>query len=205
MHNFTEYQLEHAALEWFKDLGYEIIFGPDIALDGDKPERRDYASPILENRLRDALVTINKKIPAGAIEEALRKITIPEHPSLIVNNRNVQKMITDGIDVQYKRPDGSVKTDKAWLFDFDNPENNNWAAVHQFTVIENSHNRRPDIVIFLNGIPLVVFELKSASSEEANDEKAFKQIQTYIQKYPPSLCITVSVSSATAFLQRRAP
>ena len=98
---FTEDQLEHAALEWFEALGYEKLFGPDIAVDGDRPERKDYASPILEDRLRESLARINKKIPAGAIEEALRKITIPEHPSLIVNNRNFQKMITDGVDVQY--------------------------------------------------------------------------------------------------------
>ena len=182
--HFTEDQLEHAALEWFKDLGYDIVFGPDIACDGEKPERKDYASPILEDRLRDALSRINKKMPAPAIEEAIRKICIPEHPSLIVNNRAFQKMIIEGVDVQNKRPDGSGKTDKVWLFDHTNPQNNDWAAAHQFTVIENGHNRRPDVVIFLNGIPLALFELKSASNEEASDEKAFRQIQTYIHDIP---------------------
>ncbi|OHD69976.1 MAG: DEAD/DEAH box helicase [Spirochaetes bacterium RBG_16_49_21] len=184
MQAFTEDQLEQAALEWFKDLGYAIIFGPDIAFDGKKPERKDYASPILEDRLREALSRINKKIPAGAIEEAIRKITISEHPSLIVNNRTFQKMITDGVDVQYKRPDGSIKNDKVWLFDYNDPDNNNWLAAHQFTLIENNHNRRPDVVIFLNGIPLAVIELKSAAEEETTDEKAFRQMQTYIKEIP---------------------
>ncbi len=179
MNLFTENTLEQAALSWFESLGYSVVFGPDIAFDGNSPERSNYGEVILESRLRDALSRINKKLPSSAIDDAMRKILITESPSLIINNRNFQKMITDGIDVQYNRPDGSVKTDKMYLFDFDNPDNNDWMAVNQFTVIENSINRRPDIVIFLNGLPMVIFELKNAASEETDIHKAFHQIETY--------------------------
>ena len=182
MNLFTEDILEQAALSWFQSLGYSVIFGPDIAFDGQSPERGNYGEVILEARLRDALIRINKKVPSSAIDDAIRRILITESPSLIINNRSFHKMITDGIDVQYNRPDGTVKTDKVYLFDFDNPDNNDWAAVNQFTVIENSINRRPDIIIFLNGIPLVLFELKSASNEETDIQKAFHQIETYIKE-----------------------
>lgn len=181
MNLFTEDTLEQAALSWFESLGYSIVFGPDIACDGDSPERNNYGEVILEGRLRDALSRINKKVPASAIDDALRRIFITESPSLIINNRNFQKMITDGIDVQFNRPDGSVKTEKVYIFDFENADNNDWAVINQFTVIENGVNRRPDIMIFLNGIPLVIFELKSASHEETDILKAFHQIETYIK------------------------
>ncbi len=118
MNLFTEATLEQAALSWFESLGYSIIFGPDIACDGDSPERSNYGEVVIEGRLRDALSRINKKVPASAVDDAIRKILITESPSLIINNRNFQKMITDGIDVQFNRPDGSVKTDKVYLFDF---------------------------------------------------------------------------------------
>jgi type I restriction enzyme R subunit len=181
MNLFTEDTLEQAALSWFESLGYSVVFGPDIACDGDSSERLNYGEVIIEGRLRDALSRINKKVPASAIDDAIRKILITESPSLIINNRNFQKMITDGIDVQFNRPDGSVKTDKVYLFDFENEDNNDWAAVNQFTVIENGINRRPDIIIFVNGIPLVIFELKSASHEDTDIQKAFHQIETYIK------------------------
>jgi len=182
MNLFTEDILEQAALLWFESLGYSVIFGPDIAFDGQSPERGNYGEVVLEARLRDALMRINKKVPSTAIDDAIRRILITESPSLIINNRSFHKMITDGIDVQYNRPDGTVKTDKVYLFDFDNPDNNDWAAINQFTVIENNINRRPDIIIFLNGIPLVLFELKSASKEETDILKAFHQIETYIRE-----------------------
>ncbi|HPF07952.1 MAG TPA: type I restriction endonuclease, partial [Spirochaetota bacterium] len=182
MNLFTEDILEQAALSWFESLGYSVIFGPDIAHDGQSPERGNYGEVILEARLHDALMRINKKVPSSAIDDAIRRILITESPSLIINNRSFHKMITDGIDVQYNRPDGTVKTDKVYLFDFENPDNNDWAVINQFTVIENSINRRPDIIIFLNGIPLVLFELKSASNEETDIQKAFHQIETYIKE-----------------------
>jgi len=181
MNLFTEDTLEQAALSWFESLGYSVVFGPNIACDGDSPERKNYGEVILESRLRDALSSINKKAPPSAMDDAIRKILITESPSLIINNRNFQKMITDGIDVQFNRPDGTLKTEKVYLFDFENADNNDWAVIKQFTVIENGVNRRPDIMIFLNGIPLVIFELKSASHEDTDIQKAFNQIETYIK------------------------
>lgn len=181
MNLFTEDTLEQAALSWFESLGYSVVFGPDISCDGDSPERNNYSEVILEVRLRDALFRINKNIPSSAIDDAVRKILITESPSLRINNRNFQKMITDGIDVQFNRPDGTIKTEKVYLFDFENADNNDWAVINQFTVIENGVNRRPDIMIFLNGIPLVIFELKSASHEDTDIQKAYHQIETYIK------------------------
>lgn len=184
MITYTENQLEEAALGWLADQGYEVLFGQDIAHDGKNPQRENYTQVLLTERLRDVLTRINKKLPDSAIDEAVRKIQLTESPSLVINNRNFQKMITDGVDVQYNRSDGSIKTGKVWLFDFENIDNNDFLAVNQFTVIENGHTRRPDIMVFCNGIPLVLFELKSASSEEATVERAYNQVQTYMRDIP---------------------
>lgn len=179
MNNFTENELENACIELFKDLNYFYAFGPDIAFDGEAPERKDYQSIILEERLKSSLIKINKNIPHASIDEAVRKILIPESPSLIENNHNFQKMITDGINVQYKRADDSIKTDKVWLFDFKNIDNNDWLVINQFTIIENNNNRRPDLIIFINGLPLVILELKNTGNEETTINEAYNQIQTY--------------------------
>ena len=117
MYSFNEDELEKASLEWMEELGYEIIFAPEISPEGEYPEREDYSDVLLKDRLQDALKRINPHIPEEALLEAFRKIKIPQSPSLLLNNRNFQRMITDGIDVQYKREDGSTKTDKVWLFD----------------------------------------------------------------------------------------
>jgi type I restriction enzyme R subunit len=109
----------------------------------------------------------------GSVEEPLRKITRAETPSLVVNIRRFHGLITDGVDVEYRRPDGSIAGDKVWLFDFDHPERNDWLAVSQFTVIENKHNRRADLVVFVNGIPLAVLELKNPGDENAAVKGAF--------------------------------
>lgn len=181
---FTEEELEQAALSWLEELGYELHFGPDIAPDGPIPERRDYSEVVLVERLRDALDIINPHIPASAINEAVRKVTITQSPDPIINNRAFHKMITDGVDVEVRRADGSIKTDKVWLFDFARSERNDWLAVNQFTIIENNKTRRPDVVVFINGLPLAVFELKSATNEEATISKAYNQLQTYKKQIP---------------------
>lgn len=184
MSTFTEDELEQAALEWLQELGYEHRFGPDIAPDGSIPERRDYSDVVLVERLRDALCLINPHLPAAAIEEAVRKVTITQSPDPIINNRAFHKMITDGVDVEVRRPDGSIKTDKVWLFDLTRPEKNDWLAVNQFTIIENNKRRRPDVVVFVNGLPLAVIELKSAVNQEATISKAYNQLQTYKKEIP---------------------
>ncbi|MEG2323726.1 MAG: type I restriction endonuclease subunit R [Anaerovoracaceae bacterium] len=182
--NFCESHLEEATLEWFADLGYEIIFAPDIAPDGEYPERSDYSEVILPQRVKDALFRINKGLPAEAIEDAYRQIAVPNSPNLLVNNKAFQKMITDGIDVSYRLDSGEVKYTQAHIFDFEKPLNNDFVAVNQFTIVENRTEKRPDVIIFVNGLPLVVIELKSASNEEVNITNAYNQLQTYKQIIP---------------------
>lgn len=182
--NFCESHLEEATLEWFEELGYEIVFGPDIAPDGEYPEREDYSDVILNDRLKDALTRINPKMPSDAIEDAFRQITIPQSPSLIMNNKAFQKMITDGIDVQVKQSDASYRTEKVYVFDFEKPLNNEFMVANQFTIVEHGVEKRPDVVSFVNGIPLVVIELKSASEENVDITQAYNQLQTYKMTIP---------------------
>lgn len=182
--NFCESHLEEATLEWFEELGYEIVFAPDIAPDGEYPEREDYSEIILNERLKEALKRINPKMPDGALEDAFRQITIPQSPSLIMNNKAFQKMITDGIDVQVKQADASYRTEKVYVFDFEKPLNNEFMVANQFTVIEHGVEKRPDVIAFVNGIPLVIIELKSASDENVDITDAYNQLQTYKMTIP---------------------
>ena len=182
--NFYESHLEQATLEWFEELGYETVFAPDIAPDGEYPEREDYSDVILKERLHEALERINPTLPDEAIEEAIRQILIPQSPSLLMNNKAFQQMITDGIDVQVKQADSSYKTEKAYIFDFKKPLNNEFMVANQFTVIEHGVEKRPDVVVFVNGIPLVVIELKSASDENVDIDDAYNQLQTYKNTIP---------------------
>ncbi len=197
MTHFTESTIEETALEWFKDLGYTIVFGGDIAPDAPRPaaaylrqeqrgrqERGNYGEVILAGQLKDALKRINPNVPAEALEDAFRKIARPSSPSLVGNNRTFHKMLADGIEVEY-RHEGRIKGDKIWLIDFENLENNDWLAVNQFTVVENHINRRPDIVIFINGLPLAVIELKNAADAKATIWSAFNQLQTYKNEITP--------------------
>lgn len=183
---YAESDLELAALEWFEELHYEKAYGPDISPGGEYPERSYYSEVIMKDRLRDALIRINKHLPREAIEEAIRKIEIPQSPSLLINNKNFQKMITDGIDVEYRTTDGETRIGKVWVFetDPDRVTNNDFLVVNQFTVVENRGEKRPDIVVFVNGLPLAVIELKSASNEEVGISEAYNQLQTYKQTIP---------------------
>jgi len=166
-----ESTVEEAALQWFDGLGYDILEGPDIAPGEPAAERSDVGEVVLGDRLRQALGRLNPNVPEPAREEAARKLTRTETPSLVENNRRFHRLLTDGVDVEYRRPDGSIAGDKVWLFDFAHPERNDWLAVNQFTVIENKHNRRADLVVFVNGIPLAVIEGKSGVSSSFLPEK----------------------------------
>lgn len=179
--SYTESDLEQAALEWFEELNYEKAYGPDISPEGEYPERQFYHDVILKDRLREALIRINKHVPREAIEEAIRIVEVPRSPSLLINNKAFQKMVTDGIDVQYQAANGEYPTEKVWLFDTDPDRigNNDFLVVNQFTVVENQGEKRPDIVVFVNGLPIAVFELKSASNEEVGISDAYNQVQTY--------------------------
>ena len=182
--SFYESHLEEATLEWFEELGYEIIFGPDIAPEGEYPEREDYGDVVLIERLKEALIRINPSKDNDAIEEALRQILIPQSPSLIMNNKAFQKMLTEGLDISVKQKDGSYRTEKIYPFDFENHRNNDFMAANQFTTIEHGVEKRPDVVIFVNGIPLVVIELKSAADENVDITDAYNQLQTYKMAIP---------------------
>ena len=171
------------ALEKLRDLGWKVAFGPDLAPDGERPERSNYGEVVLVQRLRESMERINPEMPKVAIEEALRQVLTQESPSLIENNRRFHRMLTDGVDVSWMAEDGE-RHGKVWLMDVEHPENNGWLAVNQFTVIENRSERRPDIVLFVNGLPLVVIELKNPGKEQATLRSAYNQLQTYKNDIP---------------------
>lgn len=189
MNNFTESTVEQATLDWLFELEYSIKFGPDIAVDGLNPERSSYEQIVLRDRLQNALQKINPNVPSAAIDDALRKLTNQQSPGLYASNHEFHKMLTDGIAVEIITKDGSIRHEQVWPIDFANPENNDWLAVNQLTVIENQKERRPDIVIYLNGLPVAVIELKNPLDTSATIEKAFQQLQTY-KKEIPTLFIT---------------
>jgi type I restriction enzyme, R subunit len=174
---FTEANLEQAFIEVLQDLGYEYVFGPDLACDGQYAERADYKDVILENRLREELLRINKGFPKEAIDDAFRQFTVSNSPSLVDNNRSFHDLLVKGADVTFRK-DGEDRTKKVYAIDFDNINNNDFLVVNQFTVV-GKEERRPDVVLFINGLPLVVMELKSASDENVGIEEAYNQIQTY--------------------------
>ncbi|MFN5077379.1 MAG: type I restriction endonuclease subunit R [Planctomyces sp.] len=179
--------VENAALEWFGDLGYAIGTGPDIAPGEPAAERSSFSDVILMSRLQDAIRRLNPQIPPEAQEEALRKVVRLDTASFIGNNRAFHKMLRDGVEVEYSRLDGSIAGDRVRLVDFGRPAANDWFAVNQFTVIESQHNRRPDVVIFVNGLPLAMIELKNAADAEATIWSAYSQLQTYKSEIPSLL------------------
>ena len=188
MKKYTETDLELATLEWLEELGYSVIGGPEIAPppDGNNPERKNYSDVVLEERLWNAIEKFNPDIPADAKEEAFKKILqVPFiTPSAIHNNKIFHSYLRDGVDVEYMRSDGTVAGDKVRLVDFQNVSENDFLAVNQYTIIENNNNRRPDVVVFINGLPVVVIELKNPGDEKATVKGAFNQIQTYKQDIP---------------------
>ncbi|MCX5852562.1 MAG: type I restriction endonuclease subunit R [Deltaproteobacteria bacterium] len=181
---FTESIVEEAALTWLDNLGWTIRYGLDIAPGELTAERADYGTVILEQRLRKALAKLNPRIPAEALDDAFRKLTRPEGPTLESRNRALHRLLVDGVTVEYRTQDGSIRGAQARVIDFDNPTTNDWLAVNQFTVVENKHNRRPDVVLFINGLPLVLIELKNPADENATIWSAFQQFQTYKSELP---------------------
>ncbi|MCX6100322.1 MAG: type I restriction endonuclease, partial [Candidatus Bipolaricaulota bacterium] len=186
MRGVTESVVEDAALGWLEGLGYAVLYGPDIAFGEPAAERSDpnYRDVVLEARLRDALALLNPQLPPDALEDAFRKLTRVDAPAPIERNRTMHRMLVKGIGVEYRRADGSIAGAQAKVIDFDNPDNNDWLAVNQFTVAEGQHTRRPDIVLFVNGLPLAVIELKNAADESATVWTAYQQLQTYQAEIP---------------------
>jgi type I restriction enzyme R subunit len=183
---FSESVVEEAALAWLENLGYAVLCGPAIAAGEPEAERSDpnYRDVVLDRRLRQALVGLNPGLPPEALEDAYRKLTRLDAPSLIERNRAVHWMLVDGVTVEYRRADGSIAGAQARVVDFDVPDNNDWLAVNQFTVAEGQHTRRPDVVLFVNGLALAVIELKNPADENATVWSAFQQLQTYQAQIP---------------------
>lgn len=181
---FKESELEEAALEWLADAGYAVAHGAEIAPGEAKAERDDYHEVLLGRRLRGALERLNPDLPSDLLEEAFRRLTRTESPSLVQNNRAFHRMLTDGVTVEQRRDDGTIAGVQVRIVDFDDPDNNDWLAVNQFTVVEGQHERRADVVIFLNGLPLAVIELKNPADEQATIWSAFNQLQTYKNEVP---------------------
>lgn len=181
---FTESTVESAALAWLEAIGWRVAHGPDIAPGTTAAERRDYGEVVLAQRLRDALARLNPDLPAEGLEDAFRKLTRPEGADLIQRNRAFHRMLVDGVTVEYRTEDGMIRGAQVRVLDFDDPDNNDWLAVNQFAVVENRHSRRPDIVLFVNGLPLVVIELKNPADEEATIWTALQQLQTYQAEIP---------------------
>ncbi len=182
--NFSESCVEEACLEWLNSLGYEVVFGPTIAPEEMWAERGDYQETLLATRLRRSMGTINPGVSSDMIEEAIRQLNRLDLPSLFETNRAFYQLLVNGIPVEKRRTDGSTHYVPVYPVDFEHPENNDWLAVNQFTVEQGGKNRRPDVVIFLNGLPVAVIELKNVGDENATIDKAFTQLQNYKNDIP---------------------
>lgn len=184
MTSVDESVVEDAALEWFAQLGYERAFGPNLAPGEPSSERDSFEQVYLYGRLRDAIRRINPGLDADLAEEAIKRLERAESQSLVDENARVHKLLVEGVPVEYRADDGSVRTRSVWLIDFDDPTNNDWLAVDQYTVVEGSKNRRPDVLAFVNGLPLGLLELKNPASEAATLKKAWTKIQNYRADIP---------------------
>ncbi len=211
----SEADVEQALLDQLRALGYQLKREEDIGPDGHRPERESHDEVILSRRLEDAVAYLNPMLPPAARQDACRRVTQTELPVLLEENRRIHRLLTEGVDVEYYADDGVLTAGKVALVDFSTPANNDWLAVSQFVVIHGQNNRRPDVVVFVNGLPLGVVELKAPGSDNATLLGAFNQLQTYKQQIPPlfhanallvtSDGITARVGSLSADLERFMP
>ena len=182
--SIAEADVEQAALAWLESLDWQVAHGPDIAPDAPNAERDDYGAVVLEQRLQDALLDLNPTLPASALDDAHRKLTRPEGSTLEARNRAFHRMLVNGVEIEYREAGGAVRGDLVRVIDFDEPANNDWLAVNQLTVTENRNTRRPDVVLFVNGLPMGVIELKNPADEDATIWTAWQQLQTYKSELP---------------------
>ena len=180
----SELTVEVAALDWLASLDWAVVHGPDTAPDTPAAERADYGQVLLARRLRDALARLNPDLPTAALEDAFRKLTHPEGSTLEARNRAFHRMAVDGVTVEHRSDNGAIRGAQARVINFDDPANNDWLAVNQFTVVENKHERRPDVVLFVNGLPMGVIELKNPADKDATIWTAWQQLQTYKAEIP---------------------
>ena len=184
MPTVNESMVESATLDWLSGLGWQVAHGPDIAPDAPSTERDEYGNVVLERRLGDALAQLNSGLPTDALDDARRKLTHPEGATLEARNRAFHWMLVNGMEVEYREAGGRVRGDQVRVLDFVNPANNDWLAVNQFTVTEDRSTRRPDVVLFVNGLPIGIIELKNPTDEDATIWTAWQQLQTYRAELP---------------------
>ncbi len=180
---FNESIVEDAALDYLRDIGYATEFGPNIAPDGPDPERQSFQDVYLWDRLVTAGLRLNPALPGEVVDEAIKRLERAETQNLIAENLRVWKLLVEGVPIEHRDDDGNLRTVPVRLIDFENPANNDLVAVNQFTIVEHK-NRRPDIVVFVNGIPLGLLELKNLAAENATMKGAWNQIQTYQRDIP---------------------
>jgi type I restriction enzyme R subunit len=183
MTKLTESAIEEFAIELFQQLGFSYLYGPDIAPDGESPERQHYDDVLLTGRLEHALKRINPTVPHDILQVALKDVQRVHSPDLLANNETFHRLLTEGVNISYQQ-DGNERGGLVSLIDYANPANNDFVVVNQFTVIENHQQKRPDLLLFVNGIPLVIIELKNATDENATIKSAFKQLETYKHTIP---------------------
>jgi type I restriction enzyme R subunit len=184
MNTFTESVVEEAALAWLESAGWTVRKGAEIAPGEPAAERDDYGQVVLAQRLRDALVRLNPSLPSEALDDAFRKLARAEGAELMAGSRALHRLMVDGVTIEYRTPGGEIRGAQAQVVDFSRPSGNDWLAVNQFSVTENKHARRPDVVLFVNGLPLAVIELKNAADENATIWTAWQQLQTYKAEIP---------------------
>ena len=192
----SESLVEEAALAWLRRVGWTIAHGPDIGAGGSSAERTDHGNVVLSNRLRAALRRRNPNLPAPALEDAFRRLTHPVGSTLEARNRTFHRMLVNGIPVECRTPSGEIRGDFAQPIDFAAPTNNDFLAVNQFTVTEGRNRRRPDIVLFVNGLPLGVIELKNPADPDATVRSAWRQLQTYKAELPTLFAMNELVVAA---------
>ena len=197
-----EKDVEEAALIWLESLGWRVAHGPDISLNGDFPERGSYEDVVLMLRLRDALGRLNPDLPASALDDAFRKLTRLEGATLETRNRHFHRLLVDGVTVEYRTTDGGIRGAQAQAIDFEDAAENDWLAVNQFTIVEQRKERRLDVVLFVNGLPLGLIELKNAADPNATIESARRQLQTYKSDLPTLFAMNAALIVSDGFEAR---
>jgi len=180
----TESVVEEACLDWFRALGYATAYGPDIGPDGLHEERSSWEDVILVGRLRDAVARINPALPHDAVDQVVATVLRAESQNPLAENLRLHRLLTEGVAVEHRTADGSIRHALAWLVAFEDPQRNDWLVVNQFTVLEAGRHRRPDVVVFCNGLPVGLLELKNPGAEHATVKGAWNQLQTYRSDIP---------------------
>lgn len=183
MTKLLESDIEQMAIELLQAKRWEYLYGPDIAPDGETPMRAAFDEVVLLEKLERAVARLNPSVKEDVREEAIKTVLRIASPDTLANNEEFHKLLTEGVPVSTYQ-DGMERGERVWLVDFEDPWNNEFTVVNQFTIIENGHNRRPDVLLFVNGLPLVIIELKNAADENATIESAYRQIETYKQQIP---------------------